>query len=164
MPLPGTRSFLSSPAQSFFALGTDRFRRGMVQGRTAAPPGSSFRLPRKRGLCSARSAFSRQSVLRRPRTFGRYDPFAGNTSGEVPFRLFSHPIGQTACLGRPQLHASTACFRQADRNRLLRRPRSVLSLAHVMELLTYQLVPPVSTAIFLVRYRALLFRLFSFPA
>jgi hypothetical protein len=42
MPLPGTRSFLSSPAQSFFALGTDRFHRGMVQGRTAAPPGSSF--------------------------------------------------------------------------------------------------------------------------
>jgi hypothetical protein len=139
MPLPGPRSFLSSPAQSFFALATDRFHRRIVQGRTAAPPGSSFRLPRKRGLCSARSAFSPQSVFRGPRTCGRYPPGARKTPGEVPSSLFSHPIRRTACLGCPQLDASTACFRQANRNRLLWRPRSVLSLAHVMKLLTQKL-------------------------
>jgi len=139
MPTPGTRSFLSGPAQSFFALRTDRFHRGIVQGRTAAPPGGSFRLPRKRGLCSARSAFSLQSVFRRSRTSRRYVPFARKTPGEVPLSLFSHPICRTACLGSPQLHARTACFRQADRNRLLWRPRSVLSLAHVMKLLTHKL-------------------------
>ena len=131
MPLPGMRSFLSSPAQSFFALRTDRFHRGM--------PGSSFRLPRKRGLCSARSAFFLQSVFRRPRTSRRYVPFAGTAPGQVPFSLFSHPIRRTACLGSPQLHASTACFRQANRNRLLWRPRSVLSLAQVMKLLAHKL-------------------------
>src|SRR6267154_1260587 len=139
MPLPGTRSFLSSPAQSFFALRTDRFHRGIVQGRTAAPPGSFFRLPRKRGLCSARSAFSLQSVFRRPGMSRRYVRFAGTALGQVPFSLFSRPIRRTACLGCLQLHASTACFRQANRNRLLWRSRSVLSLAHVMKLLTHKL-------------------------
>jgi hypothetical protein len=139
MPLPGTRSFLSSPAQSFFALRRDRLHRGMVRGRTAAPPGSSFRLPPKRGLSSARSAFSLQSVFRRPGRSRRYVRFAGTALGQVPFSLFSRPIRRKACLGCPQLHASTACFRQANRNRLLRRSRSVLSLAHVMKLLTHKL-------------------------
>ena len=139
MPSPGTRSFLSSPAQSFLALGTDRFHRRMVQGRTTAPPGGCFRLPRKRGLGSARSALSLQSVLRRPGTSRRYPPFAGKAPGEVPFRLFAHPIRRTAWLGCAQLDASTARFRQANRYRLLWRPRSVLSLAHVMKLLTHKL-------------------------
>src|SRR5216683_1823692 len=97
-------------------------------------------------VCRERADFEAVDLLSLCKAFSvarerlaRYVPFARKTPDQVPFSLFSHPIRRTACLGSPQLHASTACFRQANRNRLLWRPRSVLSLAHVMKLLAHKL-------------------------
>src|SRR5262245_9178731 len=43
------------------------------------------------------------------------------------------------CRWRRQLHARPPSFREPDRNRLFRRPRAVLALAHVMNLLADEL-------------------------
>jgi hypothetical protein len=138
MSLSSARGFLASAPQALLSFSACCFRRGLVQRRMSAPSRGSPCLARKRGLRSARSAFFLQGILSGARTPWRDCSTSRTSLRQVSLRLFPHAIRRTACLGRRQLYASAACFRQSDCNRLLRRPCPMLSLAHMMHLFAYK--------------------------
>ena len=110
--------------------------------RSAAAPCSrrSPGLPRQAAMRGRRTAFPLQCTQDSPRPPCRRLPVrAALPLGVIALSLSSSPGRSFAPLGRRQFHARATRFRQADRNRLLRRPRSVLAFANVFDLFAHEL-------------------------
>src|SRR2546423_1477011 len=121
-------------------LGPRRFsrRRRSLGGAppAAAGPGlSSQRASRGRGMALAlECAADRGRPPARRWTLPSASPL-----GAVAGRLAARPLRRRSAFRRSELHASSACFRETDRDRLLRRTCTMLPLADVMYLLTDEL-------------------------
>jgi hypothetical protein len=86
-----------------------------------------------------RATFAFECFVRRPRTFrGRLvvRPVAGC---RIPFGLLARGLRRSVLIRRRQVDARAACLGQADRDRLLRRARTVLAFADVLDLLAHEL-------------------------
>jgi len=108
--------------------------------RFGAPRSRCLRVARERCLGRRCARLSLQSVGARAPPLGRRTPLAPPLAHlEISFRRTLGAGAGLPRLGRRQGHASTARFRETDRDRLLARARAVFALANVIDLFSHEL-------------------------